>query len=45
LKLAFDALGARDYTHAFSLFNESVEQGLSTNELHPLDLNMRGTFR
>jgi import receptor subunit TOM70 len=45
LKLAYDAIEARDYPHAFSLFNESLEQGLSNEDLEAAALNMRGTFK
>ena len=45
LNLAFDALAAGDYTHAFSFTNEAIEQGLSTNELKAEALNLRGTFK
>ena len=45
LFLAFDALDARNYTHAFTLFNEAIEQGLSDNKLKGRALNMSGTFR
>lgn len=45
LFLAYDALDARNYTHAFSLFNEALEQGIDDKQLKALALNMRGTFR
>lgn len=45
LLLAYEALEARNYPHASSLFNEAVEQGPSTDELKSLAYNMRGTFR
>ena len=43
--LAFDALDARDYNHALSLFNEAIEQGISTDVLKARALNMTGTFK
>lgn len=36
---------ARDYTHAFSLFNEALEQGINDTKLKARALNMRGTFK
>jgi import receptor subunit TOM70 len=45
LFLAFGALDARNYTHAFSLFNEAIEQGINDDHLKALALNMRGTFK
>lgn len=45
LLLAFEALDARNYPHACSLFNEAVDQSPSTDELKALAYNMRGTFR
>ncbi|PWN31010.1 putative mitochondrial precursor protein import receptor tom70 [Jaminaea rosea] len=45
LLLAFQALDARNYPHACSLFNEAVDQSPSTDELKALAYNMRGTFR
>lgn len=45
LQLAFEALAARDYTHAFSLFHEAVDQGPSTARGQAEALNMRATFR
>ena len=45
LFLAFDALDARNYAHAFTLFNEAIEQGISSNELKGRALNMSGTFK
>ncbi|CAO1621286.1 unnamed protein product [Parajaminaea phylloscopi] len=45
LLLAFEALEARDYPHACTLFNEAVEQSPSTDELTALAHNMRGTFK
>ncbi|KDE09717.1 hypothetical protein MVLG_00120 [Microbotryum lychnidis-dioicae p1A1 Lamole] len=45
LKLAFEALHAKDFVHALSYFNEAIEQGISTNEGKAAALNMRATFR
>lgn len=45
LIMAYEAVAARDYPHAFSLFNESLEQGLSNEDLEAAALNMRGTFK
>jgi import receptor subunit TOM70 len=45
LFLAFDALDARNYTHAFTLFNESIEQGIEDKKLKGRALNMLGTFK
>ena len=45
LDLAFSALNARDYHHAFTLFHEALEQDISTNEGKAAALNMRATFR
>lgn len=45
LALAFEALGAKDYTHAFTLFHEALEQGPSTARGQAEALNMRATFR
>ncbi|TDL16794.1 TPR-like protein [Rickenella mellea] len=45
LKLALDALDARDYLHAFSLVNEALEQGESWDEGRAEALNLRGSFR
>lgn len=45
LLLAFEALDARDYPQACSLFNEAVEQVPSIDELRALAHNMRGTFK
>jgi import receptor subunit TOM70 len=45
LILAYEAVAARNYPHAFSLFNESLEQGLSNEDLEAAALNMRGTFK
>lgn len=42
---AFEALSARDYPHASSLFNEAVAQGPSTDELKALAYSMTGTFK
>ncbi|GAA95361.1 uncharacterized protein L969DRAFT_92382 [Mixia osmundae IAM 14324] len=45
LSLACDALDAKDYTHAYQLFDESLGQGISSPELEAYALNMRGTMR
>lgn len=45
LIMAYEAVAARDYPHAFSLFNESIEQGLSNEDLEAVAFNMRGTFK
>jgi import receptor subunit TOM70 len=45
LLLALEALDAPDYTHAFTLVNESLEQGISWDEGHAEALNLRGTFK
>ncbi|MCO5604664.1 hypothetical protein L7F22_058834 [Adiantum nelumboides] len=42
---AYEACQARDYPHAFTLFNEAIEQGLSNEDLEALAHNMRGTFK
>lgn len=45
LILAYDAVAAKDYPHAFTLFHESIEQGLSNEDLEAAAYNMRGTFK
>jgi import receptor subunit TOM70 len=47
LSLAFDALSAGDYQHAFTLCNEAIDQGISEDWKvgRAEALNMRGTFR
>ncbi|KZT58030.1 ADP/ATP carrier receptor [Calocera cornea HHB12733] len=45
LDLAFDALEAADYQHAFTLANEAVEQSPSTTRGKAEALNLRGTFK
>ncbi|SPO32096.1 probable mitochondrial precursor protein import receptor tom70 [Ustilago trichophora] len=42
---AYDALEAKSYPHAFTLFNEAIEQGLSNEDLEANAYNMRGTFK
>ena len=42
---AYDALNAKDYPHALTLFNEAIEQGLSNEDLEANAYNMRGTFK
>ncbi|KAG8905007.1 TOM (translocase of outer membrane) complex component [Tulasnella sp. 403] len=45
LILAYDALAAGDYPHAFPLINEALEQGVSWDEGKAKALNLRGTFK
>ncbi|KAL7009397.1 TOM (translocase of outer membrane) complex component [Cystobasidiomycetes sp. EMM_F5] len=45
LFLAYDALDARNYTHAFTLFNEAIEQGIKDDTLSGRAYNMTGTFK
>lgn len=45
LKMAFSAVEARNYVHAFSLVNEAVEQGISSEKLEAQAMNLRGTFK
>ncbi|GAA6010387.1 hypothetical protein JCM10207_005204 [Rhodosporidiobolus poonsookiae] len=45
LQLAFEALDAKDFTHALSLFNEAIEQGITTPSAQAQALNMRATFK
>ncbi|BGP29124.1 TOM (translocase of outer membrane) complex component [Rhodotorula toruloides] len=45
LQLAYDALDAKDFTHAFTFFNESIKQGISTSAGKAEALNMRATFK
>ncbi|KDN38046.1 putative mitochondrial precursor protein import receptor tom70 [Tilletiaria anomala UBC 951] len=45
LKLAYEALAANNFPHAFSLISESLDQGLSTDDLKANALNMRATFQ
>ncbi|PWN34845.1 TPR-like protein, partial [Meira miltonrushii] len=42
---AFDAVNARNYPHAFTLFTEAIEQGLSQDDLKATAYNMSGTFK
>lgn len=42
---AFDAVNARNYPHAFTLFTEAIEQGLSQEDLKATAYNMSGTFK
>lgn len=42
---AYGALEAKSYPHAFTLFNEAIEQGLSNEDLEANAYNMRGTFK
>lgn len=45
LHMALDALDATRYQHAFTLTNEALEQGLSSDVLKAEALNVRGTFK
>ncbi|GAA5890826.1 hypothetical protein JCM6882_008827 [Rhodosporidiobolus microsporus] len=45
LELAFQALDAKDFAHALTLFNEALDQGPSTAEGRAAALNMRATFK
>ncbi|BGP36980.1 TOM (translocase of outer membrane) complex component [Rhodotorula kratochvilovae] len=45
LQLAFEALSAKDFTHAFSLFNEALDQGVTSAPARAAALNMRATFK
>lgn len=45
LLLALQALEAADYTHALTLINESLEQGVSWDAGKAEALNLRGTFK
>ncbi|ORY62858.1 mitochondrial outer membrane translocase receptor TOM70 [Leucosporidium creatinivorum] len=45
LQLAFDALDAKDFHHAFTLFHEALEQDISAPEGKAAALNMRATFK
>jgi import receptor subunit TOM70 len=45
LVLGLQANQAGDYPHAMTLVGESIEQGLSSNQLKAQAHNMRGTFR
>lgn len=45
LKLSLEALAAHDYTHALTLVNEALEQGISFNVGRAHALNLRGSFR
>lgn len=52
LQMAFEALDAKDFTHAFTLFHESLDypsasspDAISTSEARAAALNMRATFR
>ncbi|KAI5478253.1 mitochondrial outer membrane translocase receptor TOM70 [Pseudohyphozyma bogoriensis] len=45
LQLAFDALVAKDFSHAMTLFHEALEQNISTPLGEAEALNMRATFR
>lgn len=43
--LAFDALAAGDYKHAFTLAQEALSQGITWTEGKAEALNLRGTFK
>ncbi|GAA6000326.1 uncharacterized protein JCM10292_001459 [Rhodotorula paludigena] len=45
LQLAFEALSAKDFAHALSLFNEALDQGVSSDEARASALNLRATFK
>ncbi|KAH9895871.1 ADP/ATP carrier receptor [Cubamyces lactineus] len=45
LLMAFEALQASDYAHAFTLVTEAIEQGISTDASKAEALNLRGTFK
>ncbi|EJD00277.1 TPR-like protein [Fomitiporia mediterranea MF3/22] len=45
LKLSLEALAAHDYTHALTLVNEAIEQGISFDAGRAHALNLRGSFR
>ncbi|GAA5839632.1 hypothetical protein JCM11251_003563 [Rhodosporidiobolus azoricus] len=45
LELAFEALEAKDFPHALTLFNEALDQEPSTVEGKAAALNMRATFK
>ncbi|WVR08724.1 hypothetical protein IAU60_005782 [Kwoniella sp. DSM 27419] len=45
LMLAFDALEAADYSHAVTLANEAIDQGVSWKEGEAEAHNLRGTFK
>ncbi len=45
LLLAHEALNAKNFPHAFTLVNEALEQGPSTDELKARALNLRATFQ
>ncbi|KAI8995265.1 hypothetical protein BD414DRAFT_506078 [Trametes punicea] len=45
LRMAFEALAAFDYAHAFTLVNEALDQGISWDAGKAEALNLRGTFK
>ncbi|KAI9058970.1 ADP/ATP carrier receptor [Trametes sanguinea] len=45
LRMALEALSASDYAHAFTLVNEALEQGISSDAGKAEALNLRGTFK
>lgn len=45
LIMAYEAVAACDYPHAFTLFSEALQQGLSTPDLEAAAYNMSGTFK
>lgn len=45
LKLALEALEARDYDHSVTLINEAIDQGISFTEGKAQALNVRGSYK
>jgi mitochondrial import receptor subunit TOM70 len=45
LLMGMQALQAQDYIHAFTLINESIDQGISWDKGKAHALNLRGTFK
>ncbi|KAI0327469.1 ADP/ATP carrier receptor [Cubamyces sp. BRFM 1775] len=45
LLMAFEALQASDYAHAFTLVTEAIEQGITSDASKAEALNLRGTFK
>ncbi|GAA5961879.1 hypothetical protein JCM3765_006419 [Sporobolomyces pararoseus] len=43
--LAHQALVSKDFPHAFSLYSESIDQGISSPKLKSQAFNMRATFK
>lgn len=44
LRMAYEALDARNYPHAFSLVNEAIDQDLSSDYFKALAFNLQGSF-